>query len=340
MLKEWPAFEMPEKLLIGNFLQEDNKKRVYLHLFASNLYYFRYNYDSYHCELHSVLTIEANILKSPLNEELILNIYSIANGGKNGKNLKKMNSMKKQNSVCPIYSMDILENGEKLHSSLTKSIFRFRSQKIGAQEMDELIQWVHAIRRANIFYSNVHSQKKQSYTECCSDMKDESNSNILVNDHSNSISVVSQLSNTMSSNNNVPQLYAVSAVISASAKLPAVDKVSILDLENACILGYAHKKGGDARNWNKRWWILLNAHLYYFKDDFRKSKKLSGVGVPKGNICLYEADIMWDKDGDRSGKLYSLLIATPVRTYFIQPQQQVLLCVLLLYVFCVFENIE
>ena len=89
------------------------------------------------------------------------------------------------------------------------------------------------------------------------------------------------------------------------------------------MLGIAHKKGGGARNWRKRWWILDNGILYYFKDDFRNNKKSKGIGVPQGDIGLLQADIIWDKNKKRTNKDNALLICTHKRTYYIQPSSQV-----------------
>lgn len=97
-------------------------------------------------------------------------------------------------------------------------------------------------------------------------------------------------------------------------------------MKDGTILGIASKKGGGARSWRKRWWILLNGYLYYFKDDFTKNKKSKGgstekIGIPQGNVSLFDADIVWDNDRTRTGKQNALMICTPKRTFYIQPQQ-------------------
>ena len=91
-------------------------------------------------------------------------------------------------------------------------------------------------------------------------------------------------------------------------------------------MGYANKKGGGARNWRKRWWILDNGILYYFKDDFRvaHNKKSKGIGIPQGEIGLLKSDIIWDTNKRRTNKDNALLICTHKRTFYIQPTPQVI----------------
>ena len=76
--------------------------------------------------------------------------------------------------------------------------------------------------------------------------------------------------------------------------------------------------------------------MYYFKEDFRTNKKSKGIGIPQGNVSLYDADIIWDVDRIRTGKHDALMICTPKRTFYIQPQQQVLYISLCLYLYLYF----
>ena len=110
-----------------------------------------------------------------------------------------------------------------------------------------------------------------------------------------------------------------------------LQQITIKDLEQGTVLGIASKKGGGARSWRKRWWVLIDANLYYFKDDFRNNKKANGIGIPQGHISLYNADIIWDQDRSRTGKQNALLIVTKQRTFYVQPQQQVNYILYILY---------
>ena len=91
------------------------------------------------------------------------------------------------------------------------------------------------------------------------------------------------------------------------------------DLERGIVLGAASKKGGGVTAWRKRWWVLLDGILYYFKEDFRSNKKAQGVGVPQGAVSLHDSDVICDENRKRSGKRNVLMICNPRRTYYVQP---------------------
>merc|ERR1712129_270533 len=108
----------------------------------------------------------------------------------------------------------------------------------------------------------------------------------------------------------------------ANSECQALKEMTMVELKDGIVLGIASKKGGKG-GWRKRWWVLHNGYLYYFKDDFRKNKKLNGIGVAQGYIDLNnEADIVWDVDRSRTGKQDALLICTKDRTYYIQPEKK------------------
>eukprot|EP00484_Ammonia_sp_Unknown_P017230 CAMPEP_0197030760 /NCGR_PEP_ID=MMETSP1384-20130603/9920_1 /TAXON_ID=29189 /ORGANISM="Ammonia sp." /LENGTH=402 /DNA_ID=CAMNT_0042460167 /DNA_START=105 /DNA_END=1313 /DNA_ORIENTATION=+ len=158
----------------------------------------------------------------------------------------------------------------------------YRYRSADANDIDFLIDWLHWIRRAKQYYTYLDSHPNHTHDD---EHKQQDNA--------------------------------------APAKpADALTEIKLKDLENATVLGIASKKGGGARSWRKRWWILLDGYLYYFKDDFRTNKKANGIGVPQGNVPLHQADIAWDSDRSRTGKQHALIIATPNRTYYVQPQQQ------------------
>lgn len=97
-------------------------------------------------------------------------------------------------------------------------------------------------------------------------------------------------------------------------------EMTVKDLERGTVLGRASKKGGGVTSWRKRWWVLMDGILYYFKDDFRCNKKAQGLGVPQGAVSLHDSDVIWDSERRRSGKRNVFLISNPRRTFYIQPE--------------------
>eukprot|EP01084_Bolivina_argentea_P140862 247571_1 len=70
--------EMPQKVITGTFLHENNKKKAYLQLLDRKLYYFKNNYDSYDTENFDVTKINATIsISDSNNTDYVLNIYNI-----------------------------------------------------------------------------------------------------------------------------------------------------------------------------------------------------------------------------------------------------------------------
>ena len=99
-------------------------------------------------------------------------------------------------------------------------------------------------------------------------------------------------------------------------------EMTIKDLERGMVLGKASKKGGGVTSWRKRWWVLVDGILYYFKEDFRSNKKAQGIGRPQGAVSLHDSDVVWDVDRRRSGKRNVFMICNPRRTFYIQPENR------------------
>eukprot|EP01084_Bolivina_argentea_P182574 315149_1 len=224
--------EMPQKVRIGTFLYENNKKKVYLQLLGRTLYHLKSGNDSYPQQTFDVANdIEVAIAYSDsVYTDFVLNIYS-------------------DNDSDSLFRIRPIEQNNALY----------------------LMEWVHAIRRAKLYYKYLDSHNEQK----------------------------------TSNEPNTP-----------------FTEITIKQLERATVLAIASKKGGGANAWRKRWWILLNDILYYFKDDFRRNKKAKGIGIPQGHIALSKADIIWDYDRTRTGKQHAFMICTPHRTFYVQPQRQ------------------
>mmetsp|Transcript_1652 Transcript_1652/g.3244 ORF Transcript_1652/g.3244 Transcript_1652/m.3244 type:complete len:408 (-) Transcript_1652:168-1391(-) len=230
--------DMPQKVQISTFLEENSKKKLYFQLLTQNFCFFKNGYDSYPTTSHDVLQIKLNIVSST-------SVYT--------------------NTAVLV----VAANNEDT------VLYRLRAM----QDLSQIIDWVHAVRRAQQYYAYIDGQPSNHEHE---------------NEHKQ------QQQND--SNNNQP-----------------LAEVNTQDLEHATILGIASKKGGEARTWRKRWWILLNGVLYYFKEDFTTNKKANGKGTPQGHVPLQNADVVWDSDQTRTSKSNAFLICSHNRTFYIQP---------------------
>jgi TPR repeat protein len=70
--------------------------------------------------------------------------------------------------------------------------------------------------------------------------------------------------------------------------------------------GYINKQGGKWRSWNKRWFVLCDNYLFYFKDEFSTH--------PEGSIPLKYATIEIEKD--KGSNFCSIF--TKFRNYFLE----------------------
>lgn len=113
---------MPQKVVVGTFLQENSKKKVYFQLLGRKLYHFKNNHDSYDSCNYDVTKINAKISSSDSNStDFVINIYLIN------------------------------EN---------ESIYRLRP--IEENNINECIDWVHNIRRAKQYYKYIDNNKDNS----------------------------------------------------------------------------------------------------------------------------------------------------------------------------------
>ena len=74
---------------------------------------------------------------------------------------------------------------------------------------------------------------------------------------------------------------------------------------------------GVGNNWRKRFWLIYNNRLYYFKSNFIKENKYNNKdNKPQGSILLMNSSIVYDINKQRTGKNNSFLIITHERTYY------------------------
>ena len=76
-------------------------------------------------------------------------------------------------------------------------------------------------------------------------------------------------------------------------------------VEKASKTGYIAKQGGKWRNWNKRWFVLYESKLFYFKDEYA----IEAEGV----ISLENAAIRFNESDPTSFEIYS-----QYRSYFLR----------------------
>jgi len=264
------TFTMPARTQFGVFLEETGKKKAYLQLMGGSLLYYTSNAESYtsNASWHRQCTaLTATLAPSDsAHTDFVL-------------------------ALCTA-------------DAAQTSLLRLRCDRLDAeQSLETLLEWVHAIRRAKMYYAFVDSDEHQN--ELKLQNADENAENPQNAENSQNAENAENAENAQN-----------------GADEEALATMTSDDVDSGTVLGTASKKGGGARSWRKRWWVLRGGFLYYFKEDFRANKKLKGVGTPQGNVRLKEADIAWDADRAWTGKQNALMLCTPARTFFVQPQAQ------------------
>jgi len=137
-----------------------------------------------------------------------------------------------------------------------------RSYPLAAETEDEMFNWLHAVRRAQLFYTKVAKGEEQ-------------------------MGMVAK---------------------QADIKIPFARLPSIMKR------GFLSKQGGSWSSWNKRYFVLANDVLYYYK------QQPADIDLPEGGICVDSADIQLGEE--RVKRKYVFTILTPDRSYFIQANNE------------------
>eukprot|EP01114_Cavostelium_apophysatum_P015517 TRINITY_DN4236_c0_g1_i3.p1 TRINITY_DN4236_c0_g1~~TRINITY_DN4236_c0_g1_i3.p1 ORF type:complete len:392 (-),score=48.78 TRINITY_DN4236_c0_g1_i3:13-1056(-) len=79
--------------------------------------------------------------------------------------------------------------------------------------------------------------------------------------------------------------------------------------------GYLYKRGAINKNWKKRWVVLADSHVKYYKTPDNKS-------APKGDVLLSEVQVGVVETKDKIDKQFCFKIETKSRTYYFQAEDR------------------
>ena len=161
---------------------------------------------------------------------------------------------------------------------------RDRQYKIYAETADQMVDWIHAIRRATLFYCNIAGADTKEGEEVDDDEDERSKSESVAEDDAGEHKQ-SQLQVT-------------------------TDMFKWRQRE-----GWLKKQGGKRKNWNKRWFVLTQNQrstwsLYYFKEP------MYSANIPEGEIELDGAEA--ENAEQILAKENAFSIITSSRSYFLQ----------------------
>lgn len=127
---------------------------------------------------------------------------------------------------------------------------------LAADKMEDMFNWIHAVRRASLFYSKLNK-----------------------------------------------------SIDDESKEIPVETNVCYKDMTKVLKVGELTKQGGHWKTWNRRWCVLTDGTLYYFKN------KPNNADNPEGGIRLEFCDVV-DAE-EKVKKKHAFSIISPHRVFYL-----------------------